>query len=229
MTTSNVKKPSRFTTRDQDTKSSASLDACPCDCGRSGQRLTHEPALLRMAPLATGDLDGQCSDRSPISYPTARSRRRRRLVAEIRAGRSWGRRSRFPLSSHVERAHAASVAPLQILIFACFDAEMRSRESGSAPLIFSNDPNIDFWLCLTFCDRLFCSRFSSHADRLPFVGQKLSQSSTHRGPALLSHLPGKDVKEVPGRFGNLVSMTARGVRRLPSLVLPNNCIGGERW
>lgn len=232
MTTSDKRKPSRITTREQYTKSSSSLGSCPCDCGRSGQRLTPEPALWWLAPLTTGDLNGQCSGRSPISYPTLRSGSSPAPGPPAASCAGARRRSRIPLSSQIERSHAASVAPLQVLIVTSLYADVRVRERRSTPLIFPFHPHVDFRLCLTFCDRSFSLRFFRSHDRASVVGQNDLHSSTHKRAGLVRlvrQLPGLEAKGVPGRFGNLVSMPARCVRRLPSLVLPNNCVRRARW
>jgi len=205
---------SRDQTREQSTKSSTLRDSDPCSCGRS-DRLNHEPALWWLVPLTTGDLNGQCSDRSPSnSYPTdvgAGELARPAPAAAARIPRRW---SSFSLASKVKRSDSLLFPPRQVLIFTSFYADVSLCEFGP-PAVFFFYLYKNLWrLCPTFTDRLFSFVFSRSHDRSSSVGQKSFECSTSNPCGLVAEmsqkLPGKEVKGVPGRFGNLVSMPARG-------------------
>lgn len=202
-------------------------------CGRS-LRLIH----CRAVPgTNNGDLYRR-GDRSPFSQanfcPTAAAPAPARSAGLVSSSRSFERRSRFfgpgAFPSKIERSHAVIFPPLQILIFAAFDADISAGVSSAiAPRWFFP---LHFHIYLrrrgwpTFSDRVFALRFFHFGDRCSFVGQRVARLSP-MSPRSARLVRGN----VPGRFGNLVSipraLSARGagVRRVSgaSLVFPNNC------
>lgn len=221
----------------QHTFSSTLGESLPRACGRS-LRLIH----CRAVPgTNNGDLYRR-GDRSPFFqpdfYPTLDLARRVEPRLRPQLLDILQRRSRFwafcAPGSQVQAANARVLSSFQIYILARFDAEMCSGVSReiSPTLSVLSDFNVDFRhrLCLTFCDRLFPARFLLWHDRSSNVRQNCITNVTNQDEE--STRSARLVRDnVPGRFGNLVSIpraqSARGaaVRRVSgaSLVFPNNC------
>lgn len=125
------------------------------------------------------------------------------------------RRSRFgarlAFSSQIQCSHSPAISPGQIVIFAAFYAEMRTRvcsdfEPMSGALCNSLDVYLR-WCFSYFLRSRFPLRFFPLHDSSSAVGENSSTNgSIQREPN--AWLGGN---EVPGRFGNLVSMRARAV------------------
>ena len=197
--------------RRQTTKSSGFRDSDTCSCERSEQTYS-VPALLWLAPLATGDLNGQSSGCSPSnSYPTGPAPRAAPAPAAAAGLEILERWSSFPLASKVQRPHSISVSPSQILIFAGLCADMRLSElTPPMGLVFYFHKYLGR-LCPTFCDRLAPRVFSHVSDRISSVGQNERDSRTHTRAGLVNHLPGKGGKGVPGEIERQSLSCRRGV------------------
>ena len=234
----NANELSRDQYRKQATRSSTWWGATPCYCGRSGQT-NLEPALWWLAPLTTCDLNRQCSDRSPfISYPTGCRSRRRRLAAAgagelVQACWSCCMLCRAD-ASKIETPDFRSLSPIEIAILSPIHAlDSDARFCGNALQMLASErinQHIELRICPTFFKRSLTSRFL-HSEAPPEnVGHNSFNPSTrglmNRGVTTV----GQGGKGGARRVWELVPMPARGVRRLPSLVLPNNCVEeGAKW
>lgn len=126
------------------------------------------------------------------------------------------RRSRFgarlAFSSQIQRPHSPAISPGQVVIFAAFYAEMRTRVcSDFEPISGALCNSLDIylrWFFSYFLRSRFPLRFFPLHDSSSAVGENSNTNGSIQQCEPNAWLGGN---EVPGRFGNLVSMRARAV------------------
>ena len=181
--------------------------------GRSRQRLKTKLATWRLATLTTGDLYGQCRDRSPKLklLPHIRIRPRGLAPASSGAGRHAWCGSRFALLSQIEGPRCYPLSPLEIDVLTSFYAD-----AGLCILTVQLAWNLHIQIrSFTFyptrlSDRALTFFLHNSPDRRMWVKSYISDrhnASNQKSPV---RLPGMEVEGLRGGAGGRAPC---GVRR----------------
>ncbi len=221
--TTDVKKPSKDWNGEQDTISSTSSGSCLGSCGERSRRLNQCPRSGGWNPQ-NGRLKQAGRDCSPFlpsnSYLTLGSRPADQAPAPASWGPGFECKSRFPLSSQVERTRARTVAPLQILIFTSFYADVRFCILRF-PVRFGFHLYKNLYrLCLTSGDRAPALNFFRFHDRSLRVRQNNNTNDCNHQPSQPCLVRRKRGSQ---GCGDRVPAFVRRALCAASLVYPNNC------